>query len=120
MFEPIAGLPDDALGLSARGTITAEDYERTLIPLARQKIAAHGKTRVLLCFGPDFEGYSAGAIWQDAKFGLGHLREFGRIAVVSDVGWITQAVRLFAPFVPSPVRVFPLAALDEARSWLAG
>ncbi len=119
MFETIPGLPDDTLGLSATGTVTGEDYEQTLIPLVNDKLAAHGKVRLLMHFGPGFIGYSAAALWQDGRFGLAHLGDFRKLAVVSDVGWLNLAVRMFAPFIRCPVRGFADAELDAAKAWIA-
>jgi SpoIIAA-like len=52
------------------------------------------------------------------KLVIANWRKFRRIAVVSDVGWIRDAVRLFAPFFPHDVRIFPSAELAAARTWL--
>ena len=48
-----------------------------------------------------------------------HLTGFGRVAVVSDVGWIRHAVRAFAPLMPAEVHVFGDDALAEAKAWVA-
>ncbi len=118
MFEPIMMPRPDAVGLSATGTITMDDYERTLIPMVTDKMATHGKVRALLYFGPAFEGYSPGAIWRDATFGFTHMGDFSKVAVVSDVSWISQTVRLFAPFMRFPVHVFAAGELDAAKAWI--
>ena len=119
MFEMLTGLPADVVGFSATGTVTGEDYQRTLIPLLTQQMTAHGKVRLLLQFGPAFAGYSASALWQDARFGLAHLGDFGKLAVVTDVGWIGHAAQLFAPFMRCPVRLFANADMDAAKAWIA-
>jgi hypothetical protein len=119
MFETIAGLPDDIVGLSATGTVTGQDYEQTLIPLLTKKIEEHGKVRLLLHYGPAFAGYSPSAMWQDTKFGLTHLSDFSKPAVVSDVPWLNHAVRLFAPFMRCPVKMFPNNDMDSAKTWIA-
>lgn len=119
MFEPIPGLPDDTLGITASGTISSEDYARVLIPQAAEKMRAHGKIRMLMHLGPAYAGFSAGAMWEDAKFGFAHLGDFGKLALVSDVGWINQAARLFAPLIRCPVRIFSNAEMDAAKSWIA-
>jgi SpoIIAA-like len=119
MFKPITGLPMDVVGLSATGTITGDDYEHMLIPLMRDTMAAHGKVRMLLHFGPDFTGYSASAMWEDTKFGLTHLGDFSRLAVVTDVAWLRHAVRLFAPFMRCPVSVFANNDMETAKAWIA-
>jgi hypothetical protein len=85
----------------------------------KEKMAAHGKVRLLLHFGPAFAACSASAIRRDARFGLAQPGDFGKLAVVSDVAWPGHAVRLFAPCMRCPVRGFTDAEIDAAKAWLA-
>ncbi|WP_170295170.1 STAS/SEC14 domain-containing protein [Paracoccus aestuariivivens] len=117
-YQLIEGFPDNVIAIRALGEVTSRDYEDQLIPLVREKAARLGKVRLLMQLGPEFEGYSAGAIWDDARLGLTHWRSFERVAVVSDIGWITRSVKLFAPLMPSEVAVFPNAAMDAAKLWI--
>ena len=119
MFEIIQGLPDNVIGLNAIGTITDEDYANVLIPHTEKVIREKGKARMLMRFGPDFTNYTMGAMWDDAHFGLKHLREFEKLAVVSDVAWLRNTVTFFSPFIPAPVRVFSDAQLEQAKTWIA-
>jgi hypothetical protein len=41
------------------------------------------------------------------------------VAVVTEVGWISRSVRVFAPLIPGEVRVFPDAELDAAKDWIS-
>ena len=118
MFEVMHGFPDDVLAIRGTGRISAEDYRDTLIPEALRRIKQHGSLRMLCYLGPEFEGMTPGAIWADTKLGVQHWGDFGRLAVVTDVEWITNAVRLFAPFFHHPVRAFSNVDLDEARRWI--
>tara|TARA_R100000687_G_C6450545_1_gene165057 strand:+ start:226 stop:465 length:240 start_codon:yes stop_codon:yes gene_type:complete len=74
--------------------------------------------RALLRFGERFEGYTPHAMMDDTVFGLSHLRDFAKIAVVSDIGWLRNSVAMFAHFAPIPVRLFPADQTDEALTWL--
>jgi hypothetical protein len=118
MIELMSGLPDNVLGLSASGEVTAQDYERTLIPAIEERIKRHGKVRVLYHLGPAFTGYSMGAMWDDAKVGMSHLFDFEKIAVVTDVDWCRHAVRLFGLLIPCPVKLFANADLAAAKAWV--
>jgi len=113
------GYPDDVVALRAEGTITREDYEEVLIPAAEGRIAAKGKIKLLYWCGSEFEGFSAGAMWDDAWFGMKHLANFSKIAVVSDVAWLRQSVKLFAPLIPAPLQVFQNAEIDQAKHWIS-
>lgn len=37
---------------------------------------------------------SSGALWEDLKIGLPHLRDWKRIALVTDIDWIVQVTEL--------------------------
>lgn len=118
MLRILSDFPDDVLAVSASGEITAADYRDILLPAIHAKLAGHKPLRVFYEIGPDFTGMQAGAMWEDAKLGFGHLGDLGRAAVVTDVGWIATSMRLFAPLMRQPVRIFPLARREEARRWL--
>ena len=118
MLEIVREFPEAILAVRGRGRVSAEDYRDTLIPEARRRIQQHGSLRLLFYLGPGFEGMTPGAIWADTKFGLTHWSDFARMAVVTDVEWMADAVRLFAPMFHHPVRVFPNADFDAARAWI--
>ena len=62
------GYPDNVVALLAEGVITHDDYEKTLIPVVKNKIKTHGKVKLLYWCGEEFRGFSAGAMWDDARF----------------------------------------------------
>jgi hypothetical protein len=113
------GLPDDVIGISVAGVIEARDYEETIVPLIEAKLAAHGKVKLVYRIGPEFEAFTPGAVWSDTRVGIKHLTRFSKVAVVSDIGWIRHAVRVFAPMIPAEVHVFPDGALADAKAWIA-
>lgn len=117
-FAILEGYPDNVVAVRAEGLITRDDYEETLIPLIEERISAQGKVKLLYWCGPEFEGFSAGAMWDDARFGLTHLGDFSKMAVVSDIGWVRQSAKLFAPFVRAPVQVFHDADIEQAKRWI--
>jgi hypothetical protein len=58
-------------------------------------------------------------MWDDMKLGLGHLTAWEKVAVVTDIGWISGAANLFRFAMPCPVKVFPNKDRAEAERWLA-
>ena len=118
MFVPMADLPDTTLGFTAQGKIRAEDYRDTLIPAIEKLIDQQGRARVLLVLGPEWEGYSVGAMFDDVKLGLEHLRAWQRFALVSDAEWIHHVAKTFGWIVPGDVRCFPYSQLEEAKTWV--
>lgn len=106
MLEPICPTPDKVMGFSAKGRITDEDYKTILIPAIEARIKTDAKVRFIYVIGPDCTGIDAGAVLDDALFGLHHWRNFERIGIVTDHDWIAKAARLFMPLLPLKTRLF--------------
>lgn len=119
MVEIIPNLPDTVLGFTAKGTVTASDYESVIIPAVEALFSRQRKVRFLYHLGQDLSGFEAGAMWDDAKLGLKHFSGWERIAVVSDLEWIRAAIRIFALAMPGSVRVFHNSELGEAIRWIS-
>lgn len=118
-FVILDDYPGDVVALRAEGTIERRDYEELLIPEIEKQIEKNGKVKLLMWFGEEFEGYSAGAMWEDTWFGTKHLADFKRIAVVSDVSWIRHSVKLFAPLIPAQTQLFANADIESAKEWIS-
>lgn len=119
MIRRLEDLPAGVLGFEAVATVTAEDYEHTIIPTIDAAVKEHGRIRLLYVLGGGFAGFSTGALWDDAKVGMQHLLDFQRIAVVTDQSVLASAVRAMAFLMPCPVRLFATDEIESARAWLA-
>jgi SpoIIAA-like len=119
MVEKIPDLPDTVLGFTAKGTVTANDYESIIIPAVEALFSRQRKVRFLYHLGEEFSGFEAAAVWDDTKLGLKHLGGWERMAVVSDVDWIRAAVKIFGVAIPGHVRVFHNRELAEATRWIS-
>ena len=117
MISRLDGLPEGVIGFEASGKIAAEDYRDVVLP-AIEEAAKTGGVRFLIVMR-DFGGISGGAVWQDLKIGIEHLRSWKRIALVTDIGWMTHATDLFGWMTPGETKTFPLAEKDEAIHWVA-
>jgi SpoIIAA-like len=122
MIERIADMPEGTIGFRATGNLTRDDYTEALEPAMREAVDA-GDVRMLFVIGPEFEGFDAGALAEDAKFGFGfglmHPSAWKRTAIVTDLGWIRHAMHLFGWMSPGEVAVYGLDREDEARAWVA-
>jgi len=118
MLELIAGLPDDVLGIDAKGDVTGRDYETVLIPAVEEKLSHRMKIRMLYRLGDEFTGFDAKALWDDAQVGIRHFPAWERIAVVTDHAWVRGAVRFFGIMMPGNVRVFGVGDYEQARQWI--
>ena len=119
MVETIPDLPDNVLGFTAKGTVTANDYESVIIPAAEAMFSRLGKVRFLYHLGEDFSGFEAAALWDDTKLGLKHPASWEKMAFVSDVEWIRWAVKIFGFAIPGQVHVFHNRELAEAKRWIS-
>jgi len=119
MIELIPGLPDDTLGLEAKGEVTGEDYEQVVIPAVHKLRETHDKISLLYVLGTEFEGFTTAAMWDDTKVGLEHPFPWERIAVVTDHDSYRRLFKGVGFLIPAKVKVFDLAALEEAKSWIA-
>ena len=119
MIDVVTDLPDSVLGLKASGEVTAEDYQRVLVPALETKLRDHRRVRLLYIIEDSFSGYTGGAAWEDAKVGMFHLTAFERVAIVTNVEWITKAASAFGFAMPGEVRVFTPADLSSAREWIS-
>ena len=119
MIELIHDVPDRVLGIKASGQVTSDDYQQVLIPALEDKLRTLRKVRLLYVVGEDFQGYSGGAAWEDAKVGMKHLSDFDRVAIVTDVDWIENMAKAFGFAMPGEVRVFDGDDLDDAREWIS-
>ena len=119
MIELItARMRGNVVALAAHGKVSHQDYAQVVIPAVEEKIRLHAKVRLFFHLGEDFAGYTAEAIWDDTKIGIQHLTAFEKIAVVTNVVWVKEAVRVFGILVPCPVRVFPNEELSAAAAWV--
>lgn len=118
MISQLDGLPDGVIGFEASGKIAAEDYRDVILPVL-EKAAQAGDVRFLIIMR-DFDGMTGGALWQDLKVGIEDLRAWKRIALVTDIDWMTHLTHLFAWMTPGETKTFALAEQDEAIEWVAG
>jgi hypothetical protein len=117
MMKELSDLPTGVIGFEVVGELKAEDYRDVVLP-ALERAAAGGEVRFVVII-PEFHGMSGGALWQDLKVGIEHLRAWKRIALVTDIGWMERMTSLFGWMTPGEIRHFPLAQRDEAIAWAA-
>jgi hypothetical protein len=119
MIELITeGMKDNVVAMRAHGTVEHEDYQRVIVPAMEHKMQSYPKIRVLYQLGDDFNGYTAEALWDDAKLGMHHFHSFEKAAVVTEVEWIRKSVSFFRFLIPCPVRLFPNCGYPEAMDWI--
>jgi len=119
MIEVITGLPAGTIGFRATGKISGDDYDNTLTPAIDRAIEEYQHIKLLAVLGPDLEGYSLEAAWDDTRLGLRHWTGFERVAVATDATWVRASVKAISFMLPCPVKLFSVNEEDDARRWLA-
>lgn len=125
VIELLRGFPDHVSAFELHGQVTKADYDTVLIPDLEGKLVRHKPVRLYCEIAPDYVGIDPGAVWEDTKFGFSHLFDWDRAVMVTDVEWMSQAVKFFGGVFGflAPVGewcVFPLAEADRAREWIVG
>lgn len=115
-FEPGTA----TLTVTGTGEITHADYADSFIPAVDAAVAECGKINLIYVFSADYEGFTTRAAWDDARLGLSHFKDLGRIAMVTDHEWIRNSVAAFAIFMPAEIRTFALDDIDAANTWVRG
>jgi hypothetical protein len=119
MITLLPGLPANVIGIEAAGKVERDDYEQTIVPQIDEKQRQFEKVRLLYVLGEAFEGYTAGAVWEDATLAFKHPGSWERIAVVTDDETLRKAIGLVAWMVPGEVKLFPVPELPAAKEWVA-
>ena len=117
MITELTDLPDGVIGFEAAGELHAEEYRDVLLP-AIERAASAGDIRIVLVIR-SFERNDRRRLVAGPKMGIGHFRPWRRIALVTDIGWMTQVSGLFGWMTPGELRHFPLAERAEAVAWAA-
>ena len=118
MIELIEGLPDGVVGFEAVGEVTAEDYELVVFPAIDRALEGHDRIRLVHILGERLGGHTAGAVWDDTKLGLKHVRSFERVAVVTDLGTVRDLAKGAGWSIPGELKVFSNAERAEALAWI--
>lgn len=118
MIEIMQGLPENVLGVIYSGKVTGEDYDDVLIPIFKEKLNKFGKIRLLYQINTGISHFSWSSYLEDTKISW-HLFSFEKVAIVSDIHWIDESVKLFAFMMPMPVKAFTGDRIDEAKAWIS-
>jgi SpoIIAA-like len=115
MIQIVEGLPDNVVGIIAKGRVTNEDCKKVLRPLVQRSLMRHEKVRLYYEIGCRFPG----AAWEELGLGMQCIPQWERVAVVTDVGWFRQSVNALRFLIPGEVRVFTSNDAYEGCAWIS-
>ena len=89
-----------------------------LLP-AVERAARAGDVRMILVIS-DFDGLSAGAMWEDLRMEIERWGAWKRIALVTDIEWMRHMTAMFGWMTPGEVKHFSVSERAAAIAWVAG
>ena len=119
MIEFMEGLPDKVVAVRFSGVVKEEEYDKVLLPAIENEVKKYGKVRLLYDVGSDFEKVTRGAMIEDMKVAVENFDSVEKIAVVSDVDWMVDAVEMFKHIMPGKVKAYGNKELSEAEAWIS-
>jgi hypothetical protein len=102
--------------LKFNGKVSKADYEE-FVPRIEYLMEGDAKIRLLIELH-DFEGWTAGAMWEDTKFAARRFNDIERIAVVGEARWERGMVAFIKPFTMATVKYFDMQDANRARQWI--
>ena len=108
----------DALVVKASGKLSIENYEKVFIPALEKLIEVQGQINVLILFDESFEGWEMGAMWDDAKFGLKHVNDFKKLAVVGASSLVEWGAKVGAHLMSGEVKTYAADEFEAAVAWV--
>ncbi|GGJ01437.1 SpoIIAA family protein [Neoroseomonas lacus] len=119
MFEIMTESSPELLAIRVSGRLSKADYAR-IIPWLDEQLARHPHPAMVVDMR-DFHGWDgAGALFEDARFGLTHRGDLRRVAMIGDRTWQSWLATLFAPFMKTELRYFERAEVERAWDWARG
>ena len=105
------------LKMKAVGVLTHNDY-KVMIPVIENAIKGVEQPNIKVLFdATEFEGWEIRAAWDDFKFGVNHLNQFSKMAVVGHKKWHEYIVKIANWFmISSEVEYF--SDLNKASAWI--
>jgi hypothetical protein len=107
---------DNVVTVTIWSEITEDDCD-LFVPRIQRLIEERGKLRLLVKL-LDFNGWSAGVVWDDTKFATTHFNDVVRLAIVGDKSWQEGVAPFCKPFPRAAARYFDMNESDEADAWL--
>jgi hypothetical protein len=113
MIRVIDGLPDNVVGIVAKGRVTADECAKILKPVMQTSLK-RDKVRLYYEIGSRVPG----ARWDELKLGVERLPQWERVAVVTDVGWVRHTVKALRFLIGREIRVYTTSEAGDGLAWI--
>lgn len=118
MIELIEGFPERVIAITAKGHVTAADYDNALIPMIEEALERHRRVSLYYEIGQEFSSADLGAAWKDFVVSIVYLPRWARLAIVTDIAWVRFVARSLRFLMFGHLKVFRTAESSKARSWI--
>jgi hypothetical protein len=119
MLQILPRMPPGTVGVRAVGKVSEEDYRQVLAPALADALQRR-EVRLLYVIGKEFDSISPGGTSEATKLWVKHVKDWERVAVVSDADWLENTAGVVSRLIPGEVKVFETDEIDEAKAWLVG
>lgn len=119
MIEIMKNVPSNAIGFRASGIINHDDFTRTVIPVIEKMIEHRGTLNYLLVLDSSIKNNCVEDWWEETLLNLKNLREWHRVAVVSNSEEIKDFTYLFSLVSPGEFKGFVHNDLQKAIDWVS-
>src|SRR5438874_11995964 len=86
MIQVVEGLPDNIVGIVAKGRLTNDDWNRDIKTLIETSLKRHDKIRLYYEISDRFPG----AAWGNLMHGIENAPQCERVAVETSVSWLRE------------------------------
>lgn len=117
MIKIIPGKKKMLIHFKCEGIITHNDYQKVVIPALKEKINKNGLLSLIRDMR-EMKKIEGGAIWDDYKFGIHHLKYFDRMATVGDQWWMSPLMKFSSLFFKIKLKHFKSHQYEEALEWI--
>src|ERR1700720_4450373 len=115
MIQVVEGLPDNIVGIVAKGRLTNNDWDKVLKPLFETSLKRHEKVRLYYEIGCRFPG----AAWGNLRLGIENAPQWGRGGIVTDGRWLRDTINALRFLMQAEVRVFSMSDACQGRTWIS-
>lgn len=118
MIRRLSSFPSDVVAVVCSGNVTKLEYDTVLVPAVATALRTHPKLGLYYQTGLNFS-IDAGALAADVRLGLEHITRWERVALVTDIEWVPQAVHALGFLLQGELKVFSLSDTAKARAWVS-
>lgn len=118
MYRILDGSENGTIGIRVESKLSPEEYE--LLNFYLEHLMQEVGPMNFLCDMTNFEGVNGQALWEEMSCQLRNLRDYERIAVVGDPGWLEGRTTVLEPGRQTQLKIFTPDQTDEAWHWVKG